>query len=143
MTPFRRILVPTDFEESAGRAVDFAIDLARAFDGTITLAHVYTIPTVYTEGFSWPIEGLEESAKKALDAEVARAREKLPRIDGVLAAGVPWEEILSIAKKTNAEAIVMGTHGRRGLPRLWLGSVAERVVRMSPLPVVIVPMPRG
>jgi nucleotide-binding universal stress UspA family protein len=138
MYPFRRILVPTDFEGPASRALEVAIELAREHDASLTLVHVWTIPPVYTEGFAWPVEGLEEAARKALDADLARVRQRLPGARAVLACGAAWEEILAAAKHNDADLIVMGTHGRRGLPRLWLGSVAERVVRTSPIPVLTV-----
>jgi nucleotide-binding universal stress UspA family protein len=57
----------------------------------------------------------------------------------VLAHGEPWKQILEIAKERMADIIVMGTHGRRGLSRVFLGSVAEKVVRLSPVPVMTVP----
>lgn len=136
MNAFRRILVPTDFEASALRAADVATELARENDGTVVLVHVWTVPVVYTEGFQWPLEGLEQAARAALDKEVARVRDKLPSANGLLVNGNPWEQIIDAAKRSQSNLIVMGTHGRKGLERIWLGSVAERVVRMSPIPVL-------
>src|SRR5262249_21187016 len=100
------------------------------------LAHVWMVPTVYTEGFQWPLDGLEQAAQEALDRELARIREKLPNTTAVLECGPPWEKVLEVAQRSDADLIVMGTHGRHGLGRLWLGSVAERVVRASHIPVL-------
>jgi len=133
---FRRIVVPTDFDDCARHAADVALDLAREANGSVLLVHAWTVPVVYSEGFSWPLEGLEQAARAELDKEVARVREKLPSATGVLVCGPPWEQIIDVAKKSEADLIVMGSHGRKGLERLWLGSVAERVVRMSPMPVL-------
>jgi nucleotide-binding universal stress UspA family protein len=136
MKPFRRILVPTDFEDAARHAADVAVEIARESNGSLVLVHVWMVPIVYTEGFQWPLDGLEQAAQQALDRELARIREKLASATAALECGPPWEKILEVAQKSEADLIVMGTHGRHGIGRLWLGSVAERVVRTSSIPVL-------
>jgi len=105
----------------------------------LTVTHAFFIaPFAYANGFYIPIEDVTREARATLDAAVAKIRERYPNVDGVLAHGEPWKEILNAAKTHKADLIVMGTHGRRGLSRVFLGSVAERVVRLSPVPVLTV-----
>lgn len=140
MIALKHILVPTDFGEPADRALDLAITLAAKFDSELTLFHAYMIPTMgYGDGLYWPIDDLQRAAKDALNAAVAKAKERYPKTKGLLAVGEPWREILEAARQGGVDFIVMGTHGRRGLTRVLLGSVAEKLVRLSPVPVVTVP----
>lgn len=139
MQAIRHILVPIDFGASAAEAVDFATELATKFDAELTLVHVYEFPLyAYASGIYFPTEDLHAAAKKATQEAVVRVRTRCPRTQGVIAEGVPWEQILSVATEKNVDLIVMGTHGRRGVARALLGSVAERVVRMAPMPVLTV-----
>lgn len=141
METLGRILVATDLGPAADRAISTALVLARPFDALVTLLHVAWVPPSsygYAEGLNWPLEQLEGAAKKSLDELATRIRSQCPRIDTVLAAGEPCEVILETAKSINADLIVLGTHGRRGLRRLFLGSVAEKVVRTSTIPVLTV-----
>jgi nucleotide-binding universal stress UspA family protein len=139
MTAFKHILVPTDFGEAANHAVDVAIALATKFESKLTLLHAYTIPYAgygYGDGLLWPIDELSRAAKTELDVALRKAKERYPKTEGVLVCGEPWHQILDTAKTCGADLIVMGTHGRRGFSRVFLGSVAERVVRLSPIPVL-------
>jgi nucleotide-binding universal stress UspA family protein len=79
-----------------------------------------------------------KEAQIALDRALEKTRATFPRAESVLVRGDPCEGILHVARERNADLIVMGTHGRRGLSRAFLGSVAERVVRTSPTPVLTV-----
>ena len=140
MESIKHILVPTDFGESAERATDYALALAGKFDAKLTLMHVYSTPTyTYAEGFLWPVEELARGAQVALGTVVETLKQRNAGIDSALVMGAPWEQILLVAKQRGVDLIVMGTHGRRGLSRMLLGSVAERVVRMSPVPVLAIP----
>jgi nucleotide-binding universal stress UspA family protein len=80
----------------------------------------------------------EKGARESLEKERARLASSGAEVISVLRPGVAWEEILAAAQALDAGLIVMGTHGRRGLPRAVLGSVAEKVVRLSPIPVLTV-----
>jgi len=136
---FRHILVPTDFGDASARARGIALELARRFDARVTLLHVWTVPSaVYGEGLSWPTEALEAAAQRALDGELAASAKVHPPTEAKLRVGVPWERILESVKELDVDLVVMGTHGRRGLSRLVLGSVAEKLVRLSPVPVLTV-----
>ena len=140
MELIKHILVPTDFGEPAERATEYALALAKKFEAKLTLMHVYSIPTYgYAEGFAWPVEELGKAAQKALETAVAAVKQRSAGIESTLVMGAPWEQILLVAKQRAVDLIVMGTHGRRGLSRMFLGSVAERVVRMSPVPVLAIP----
>ncbi len=140
---FENILCPTDFETPSAQAVDAAIEMAKAFGGSVTLVHVFDAPVYAQSGVPFaPVVDMgptvERAARSALDAAVLDAKRRLPRVSGILRRGRPWEEILIAAKEARSDLIVMATHGRRGLPRAVLGSVAEKVVRLSPIPVLTV-----
>lgn len=135
----KHILVATDFSAPADRALDTGIELARAFGARLTILHVWSMPyTSYSEGLTWPVDEMERAARRALDDTLARAVARYPRTEAVLLQGGDWAQILEAVRELGVDLVVMGTHGRRGLPRLVLGSVAERVVRMSPVPVLTI-----
>jgi len=142
MIAFKHILVPTDFGEAASRALDFAIMLASKFESKLTLLHASWLPSTayiaYGEGLPWPTDAYALEAEKELAKVASHARERFPRVGSSVVKGEPWEEILRAAKERGADLIVMGTHGRRGLSRVFLGSVAEKVVRLSPVPVLTI-----
>jgi nucleotide-binding universal stress UspA family protein len=148
MKPFKHLLVPTDFGEAAGHALDLAIALAAPSEAKITLLHTCWIPPMAYAGLDsggmyWPTDELAKAAKKELEAAITLAKTKGSyfRIEPLLVTGTPWEQILNAAKERGADLIVMGTHGRRGLAHAFLGSVAEKVVRLSPVPVLTVGTP--
>ncbi|WP_394842350.1 universal stress protein [Pendulispora brunnea] len=139
MAGFKHVLVPIDFEETSGDVIDAAITMAGKFDAKVTLVHAFFIqPLAYANGFYVPIEDVLREARAVLDKLADDVRQRYPKVDAVLAHGEPWSEILNAAKGLNVDLIVMGTHGRRGLSRAFLGSIAERVVRLSPVPVLTV-----
>jgi nucleotide-binding universal stress UspA family protein len=137
----KHIVVAIDFGEPAQAALSYAIGLAQKFGAKLTLLHVYGIPTVYyPDSVAWPLEDLAKAAQATLDAEVAKVRASVPSAEGHTEVGDPRERILAFAKDSGADLLVLGTHGRRGLAHLVLGSVAEWVVRASPLPVLTIPV---
>lgn len=144
MDEFKHILVPTDFGDAAKRALEMAADLANQFGGSLSVLHAYEIPLplgAYPGIPPLPAEysvTFRDAAQRRLDEAVAEIRKHVPAAKGVLACGVPWEEILNAAGRERATLIVMGTHGRKGLKHALLGSVAEKVVRLSPVPVLTV-----
>jgi nucleotide-binding universal stress UspA family protein len=142
MTEFKRILVATDFDEAAESALDLAVDLAKKHGATITLLHAYEVP-LYTYSGAPPVPvdywtPIRNAASQRLEAAVAELVKRSPEAKGMLSQGSAWEQILQAADETKADLIVMGTHGRRGLTHAVLGSVAEKVVRLSPVPVLTV-----
>lgn len=142
MLPFSRILVPVDFSPTSEVAVGAAIELARTFGARLTLLHVWSIPSMgYAEALAWPLEGMEAAARAALDDVLARVVKSVPTTDTQLRFGVDWERIIEAIGDDKSDLVVMGTHGRTGLSRMFLGSVAEKVVRMSPVPVLTIRAP--
>jgi nucleotide-binding universal stress UspA family protein len=137
---FDTILVPTDGSDGMARVIDTASGLADVHDAT-----VHFVYAVHTASFanlpmetSWESVGvmLREEGEAALEA--AERRSTADRIETAIVDGPPSREILAYAEETGCDLIVMGTHGRGGLNRLLLGSVAERVVRSATIPVMTV-----
>ena len=139
MWTINKILVATDFTPASGPAVDAAFELASKFGASVVLMHACQFPYV-PAATVLPIAeataAMEHAARKHLD-DLARDR----RFAGVpiatsLHIGEPWEQILRAAQEHDADFIVVGSRGLRGLPRALLGSTAERVVRHAPVPVL-------
>jgi nucleotide-binding universal stress UspA family protein len=138
----RRILVPIDFKEQSMRALTYAVDLARQLGAEVIVTHVYQIPTYsFLDGsiITPPqlASQLADAAQKNLDQAVRDHKSGHQHISGLLRNGNAWEEICLLGKEQGIDLIVMGTHGRRGIARAILGSVAENVVRTSDVPVLI------
>jgi nucleotide-binding universal stress UspA family protein len=145
MAHIRKILVPIDFSPHSNEAVAWAADLARRFDAGITLAHVYQpVSLILPEGYVLKSATAIAELTQALDSALAQARRDLEstspgiRIDTVLLQGAPFAEIVRHAREGSFDLVVVGTHGRTGLKPALLGSVAEKVVRKSPCPVLTV-----
>lgn len=145
MTRITRILVPTDFSATADAALDYAFGLAERFGASVQLLHVLDDPFIY-EGIS--AEAYISEAPLTRTAMLEDAREKLGHRAGPRAPQVPIETevlfghgartIAEYAAERGIDLIVMGTHGRTGIAHVLLGSVAERVVRTAPCPVLTV-----
>ncbi len=145
MARFRHVLHATDFSRASGKAFRTAVALARADRAALTIAHVLTpVVPIAGEGYILPetYEQIEKSsraaARRQLDRLVARAREAGVRATGLLLTGVPHEQIVRALRSRRADLAVIGTHGRTGLARVFLGSVAARVVALAPCPVLTV-----
>jgi nucleotide-binding universal stress UspA family protein len=144
MRRVRRILHATDFSRASTPALKAAISMAKANRARLTVVHVMAPPSLALpgEGYVSPAlyESLESSARAAaqkhLNAVLARARAAGVRARGLLLEGVPHELIARAARK--ADLLVIGTHGRSGLAKLFLGSVASRLVALAPCPVLTV-----
>jgi nucleotide-binding universal stress UspA family protein len=145
MKPIHKILVPTDFSEHSAYALSYAADLAQRYEAAVTLAHVYPIVNyAAAEGFAlYTPEQLAELLTKLgeqLQAEENQARGLgLARIDTTLLQGDAYKEVLGMAG--SYDLIVMGTHGRTGFKHALLGSLAEKLVRTAPCPVLTVRKP--
>ena len=137
-----RILVPIDFSPNSEVALGLATSLARDSGGEIVLAHMETIPLSAAAGgeylYAIPEPPTEELMEKL--QHVSPPDSRIP-VERHLLAGDPADAIVRIAETEHIDLIVMGTHGRRGLSRLLMGSVAESVVRESPCPVLTVKQP--
>jgi nucleotide-binding universal stress UspA family protein len=136
MTTIRSILVATDFGDPARQAIAVGRGLAKALGAQLALVHVYSELSPWRERrHSTPSEARRE-AESELEREVLGIRHTGGHVESILETGEPWERIIAVAEARNADLIVMGTHHRRGLSRLMLGSVAEKVLRASPIPVL-------
>jgi nucleotide-binding universal stress UspA family protein len=141
----RRILHPTDFSAPSNAAFKKAIEMAKASRAELLILHVINpIVPVAGEGYVSPkmYEDLVAStrawARKQLDRLLAKAKKSGVRAKGVLVEGAAHEQIARIAKTKRADLVVMGTHGRSGFAKLFLGSVAGRVITAAPCPVLTV-----
>jgi nucleotide-binding universal stress UspA family protein len=144
---WKTILVPHDFSASANHAAAIARDEAKAHGGTLVLLHVVDIPSSFGPDATLVIGAPSEPPIGMQDYAIQQAKSHLEdlakrlRADGVevtfaVKIGNPVDQIVNFATESAATAIVMGTHGRTGLKHLLIGSVTERVVRTSPVPVL-------
>ena len=147
MADFRRLLVPTDFTDTSERALDWAFTFAERVGSAITVMHSYEIPIIgFPDGALVATADIAarmaEASRSGLDLVVGKRKGGKIQVDGVLREGVAWEEINRLADELDADLIVIGTHGRKGLARALLGSVAENVVRTATRPVLTINGPR-
>jgi nucleotide-binding universal stress UspA family protein len=145
MARFRQIVHPTDFSPASGAAFKKALELAKDGRGEVVLLHVMApVAPVVGEGYVSPAiyQDLQRAARahtqKEMDRLLARARKAGVKATPLLTQGVIHDAIVRAAQKRRADVIVMGTHGRGGLSRLFLGSVASRVVGTARIPVLTV-----
>jgi len=143
------ILVPVDFSAHSEAALLFAAECAGRMDATLNVLHVVhdpgEAPGYYlVKGRKKQLRRLEDVANEMLDDFVHKVQEDnkhlsaLNKLQTILVTGLPVNRILEIAEKLNSKMIVMGSQGRTGLSHIMLGSRAEQVVRLSPIPVTIV-----
>lgn len=139
MAAFKNILVATDFGEVSEHAADVACDLATKFGAKLTLMHVWTVPTpAYAEMITLPLDQIQKAAEEAMTREADRVRARYGEVRTIVVPGLPWRGIVEAAQEHGFDLVVIGTHGRKGVPRFFLGSVAEKVVRASPIPVLTI-----
>jgi nucleotide-binding universal stress UspA family protein len=146
---FANILLPTDYSIHSDYAAEVAQSLARASGGTIHLVHIYAAPaTMLPDGTPLPAQpSALIAAKERADAEMAAAQRRFEAaapgvaIEARAVLGNVLDAILELARSGRFDIVVMGTHGRGGIRRLLMGSVAEAVIRHSPIPVLAVRTP--
>jgi nucleotide-binding universal stress UspA family protein len=144
MVAIRRILFPTDFSPHADYAWPFALTFAQTFAAELHLLHVVTPPPRLTETYvvdfdpEKVVEALSQEAQRALEllGQTAAARGLSARRE--VRVGLDFREIIEYARAEGIDLVVMATHGRTGIAHVLVGSVAERVVRKSPCPVLTV-----
>lgn len=145
MKPIRNILVGTDFSPASRPAFRRAVEMASASSAALWIAHVDVPPVPLSpEGFVLPrfwddlSAAIRTEAQKHLRPLLNRARKAGVRARTLSLVGAPHEALNRAAKRHHADLIVVGTHGRTGLARLFVGSVASRVVATAPCPVLTV-----
>jgi len=129
---FETIMVPTDGSEFAQRAENVAISIASKYNARIIGAYVIDEKLIY------PYEVLEEEGKGILKNLSSKAKKEGIIVDEILVVGNPAKDLVTIIKRMKPELIVIGTHSKKGLEKLLLGSVAENVLKSVDPPVLLV-----
>ena len=142
----RHILVPTDFSECSTAALRYGLALAERFDAHLHLLHAVQSPFDQpwaAEVYAVSQADFEKTAREESDTQLARllaaSGRRADQVTCSTTLGAPFLAIITYAKEAPIDLIVMGTHGRRGLSHALLGSIAEKVVRTSKVPVLVVP----
>lgn len=139
---YHDILVPTDGSEGSQRAAEEAINLAVTFDSALHTIYVVETNVGPEAGIVGIFDALEEAGEQAIDEIIGHAESAgVGTVEGSIAQGTPHRAILEYVDDHDIDLVVMGTHGRTGLDRYLLGSVTEKVVRLSDVPVLTVRMP--
>ena len=144
MIKLKRILVPTDFSDTARHALTYGLSFSSEYQAELILLHVVeTIPVGYASDlFPVPMaEVFQEMtgyAKEELSKLAAQAREKGLAVREMVTQGKPSAEIVRVAREENVDMIVLGTHGKGMLDKALFGSTTDRVVRKAPCPVLTV-----
>jgi nucleotide-binding universal stress UspA family protein len=149
---FRRILVPVDYSDHSLASVMAAVELAAKVGATVDIVHVWDRPTYISDGVMVRRQGEEQKSLADLIRENAESdmnqfltRLKLPegvKVNHRMCTGEPAARLVEEARTGGYDLIVVGTHGRAGVLHLLLGSTAERLIRTSPVPVLVIP-PKG
>ena len=137
----KAILVATDFSEWAEQALDYAVALAGKLDAKIFVLNVIGVPSMGIPEVGVAVTStVIESTVRTHQAELDTLAGRHPsvRIETVLRTGDARDLIIDVAREVSADLIVMGTHGRRGVRRALIGSIAESIVRTAPCPVLTV-----
>ncbi len=139
-----RILAPTDFSDFSRQTLKSALELAESFNAKLVLLHVTEPPPYPIEGLvpSTPganlLDDLERQASHELAGVLPEARGSTVEVARRVVVGIPYRKIVEVAEEEKVDLIIMATHGRTGLSHLVMGSVAERVVRTAPCPVLTI-----
>ena len=143
MAEWKRFLCAVDFSDPSRVAMREAAELARRFGGALELLHVHPLapPAVDLGAPPSPADELEAMLRE-LRQTLARWQEEAARIvghpvNGTIVPGIPADDVVRFASDRKADVVVLGSHGRKGLARLLLGSVADRVVREAPCAVLV------
>lgn len=142
----RRILYATDYSKASSRALEEAVNLAKQYDAELLVVHVIEPVTPYVTGEDFGSAGLymklEEATKREAEFSMQKLLDKLRKSQviakSLLLKGTAHDQIVKAARNRNADMIVIGTHGRTGLSKLFMGSVAGKVVSTATCPVLTV-----
>lgn len=144
MSAFSKILLPTDFSDFSNRAMEQALAWAAHFGAELHMLHVVTVHNYdpFNPDLGFPEMNIAGSLQEAAERQMARiatlSRPEGPEVTREIRTGFsPWNEIVQAATDQEADLIIMATHGRRGLEKLFLGSTAEKVLEHTPCPVLL------
>ncbi len=143
-----KILCPVDFSENSEHALQYAVAFAQVHQAELVLVHVMDYAAIdvldYPSAFEFSAqinEKMQEIAEERLSQLTETKKGEYANVSSRLGTGTPFVEIVSLARDEKIDLIVMGTHGRSGLAHVFMGSVAEKVVRKAPCPVLTVKHP--
>ena len=125
-------MIPTDGSKFAARSEDVVMEIAKKFNSTVVAVHIIDDKLIY------PFEVLEDEGKSILKKVRERAEKEDLAIEEVLIVGSPIHDMAKIVKKTKSDIVVIGTHGKTGLEKLILGSVAESALKTVQVPLLLV-----
>jgi nucleotide-binding universal stress UspA family protein len=139
-TPYRCVLVPTDFSPDSDAAVAWARELVTRTGGKLVLLHAYDLPSLALTGSALAAASVEKSLADAARQRLGALRESLRgvEVETLISGARPDPSIAETADRARADAIVMGTRGRTGLAHVLMGSTTERVIRRAQVPVIAV-----
>lgn len=144
MVEIRKILFPCDFTENSAKILPYVLSVSEKYNSTIYLLHVAQ-DLLKWGGFYIPHPSLNlfqkellQSAEKAMDRICEEQLQGCPNFQRVIISGEPAAEILKTIESESVDLVIMGTHGRKGLENTIFGSVAENVVKKSPVPVLVI-----
>ena len=145
MVTLKKILCPVDHSECSYLALKYAISLALKDEAKLYLMHVIDARLYDTEMYKFSPYKLNEIDESKLRADLMKSlpdgTSDVLEVETIVVKGVPFNEIINAATEISVDLIVIGTHGRTGISHVMLGSVAEKVVRKAPCPVLTVRMP--
>ena len=144
MVEIKKILFPCDFTENSTKIMPYALSLSEKYDSTIYLLHVVQdlhkwgnlhVPHPSLDKFQ---KEANEGAKKAMDKICEKELQSCPNFQKRIVSGDAVDEILKVIESEGIDLLIMGTHGRKGMEHVIFGSVAENVVKKSPVPVLTI-----
>lgn len=142
MKKIHKIIVPIDFLQYTSQLVEYALYIAKKFNATLSFIHVVENTSFYGE-YDFPPPSavlfsteLVKQAEEKMQQLVEENRNVFPRCEGKVDRGDIVDSIIGYAKDKGGDLIIIGTHGRKGFEKMWLGSVAERVIKRAPCPTV-------
>jgi len=144
MITLKKILFPTDFSENSKAAHDYALAFTEQFEAELHVMHVLSDVTMIAEpgsALSLPqnyLLDMKQEAERALDRLFPDAAQKGRKVVRAFRTGSPYVEIVTYASENDIDLIILGTHGRGAIAHMLLGSIAEKVVRKAPCPVLTV-----
>lgn len=128
---FETIMVPTDGSKCSLKAEDIAISIAKNFKAKLVVVHVIDEKLIY------PFEVLEEEGNTILDEAARKGKDEGVDVEQVLIVGSPAHDMEKIVEKTGADLVVIGTHGKTGIRKILMGSVAENTIKTVKVPVLL------